>query len=265
MKALIWLLTWICKIAITCPRLVLAVFVGLAVTGFYLLPSVKVSTNLVAGVGDVSPVINLTVENSALFGEQDSLIVVLEFPEPPGEMRRVIIEGVGKSLSTLPNVRRVVYRFLDPDNEKQITRLFKHFLRGMNEQERESIKAIFTSQGMANALSRNRNRLFMVQNPDLSNRILEDPLELGQFVSQSINKRVGNVSLGDAYLFIASPDSTMYLIQITPAIASADIGKSRILLNRLNKRISKRLKEIIQTIPDGPKRFKDLKWHGVSP
>lgn len=226
------------------PRAVIALFILISVAGFGTIPFIVVSTNLLAGVGERNPVINLTRENTEFFGEQDSLIVVLEFPEPPGDGRLPFIQRLGDTISQIPGVRRVRYRLLDPDDSKQVEMLFRHFLLGMNREERDGIEKIFSPQGIKDALRRTRNRLFMAENPYVQRKLLEDPLELGQFVSRSMERRIGSISLGDLFLLIASPDSTLYLIQVTPEFSSSEIVKAKELVDRFKKLVPEKLAEL---------------------
>jgi len=261
MRLIVFLIMRICRLSVNWPRLTIAVFLALAVAGFSSMPMIKLSTNLVAGIGDSNSVIGLTQQNNTLFGEQDSLIVVLEFPEPPGEARLPFIKDLGEAVAKLPGVRRVRYRFLDPENYDQIGILFKHFLLGMNPREREQIEKILTRQGIHDALRRTRNRVFLSENPYVQKRLLEDPLELGQFVSEAVTTRVGSVSLGDIYLLIASPDSTAYLIQVTPDFPSTDILKGFHLMNLLRESIPKKIAELKGSMPGGNEKWDDLSWH----
>lgn len=260
MSAMRRILAAVCAISCAYPRCVIACFAVIAVAGFTALPRITISTNLIAGIGDTDPVIRVTQENSLLFGEQDSLIVVLQFPEPPGKARLPLIQGVAERIADIPGVRRVVYRFLDPEDPEQTGRMFRHFLLGMNESERQAIKSIFSSEGMTGALRRNRNRLFLAQHPYVRKRILDDPLELGQFVARSVQDRLGNVSLGDIYLLIASPDSTMFLIQVTPDFPSADIVKGKELVSEVNRVLPGTLKKLKESIPGAETRFEGLTW-----
>ncbi|MEW6113605.1 MAG: MMPL family transporter [Thermodesulfobacteriota bacterium] len=261
MKLLLWMLHGIRRVATAFPIATLTVFILLAAIGFYLMQFIDISTDLLAGVDDKEAVIRLTRENIDLFGEQDSVILVLEFPGPAGEIRKPFIEALGESLKKFSGVRRVVYRFLDPEDEQQIAQLFTHFLRGMNQRERQAIQGIFTPQGMADALRRNRNRLFLVQNPYLERRILEDPLELGQFVASSFTRRVGNISIGDIYLFIGSPDSSVFLIQVTPDFHSADVAKSRAFVDRLHESLPRVIEQVSASIEGDTSKLKGLKWY----
>ncbi|MDQ7782415.1 MAG: efflux RND transporter permease subunit [Desulfomonilaceae bacterium] len=261
MRLLIFLIMKICTLSVTWPRLIIVIFLSLAVAGFSAMPMIKLSTNLIEGLGDSKSVIRLTQENNEVFGEQDSLILVLEFPEPPGEDRLPFIKGLGESLADLPEIRRVRYRFLDPEDYDQIAILFKHFLLGMNPREREQIGTILSPQGIQDALRRTRNRVFLSEHPYIQKRLLEDPLELGRFVSESVTKRVGSVSLGDIYLLIASPDSTVYLIQITPDFPSTDILKGVTLIDRMRDAIPEKISELKGSLPGGNEKWGDLKWY----
>ncbi|MBI5248357.1 MAG: MMPL family transporter, partial [Desulfomonile tiedjei] len=247
MKLLTWLLRRIAYFSMDNPRAVIAAFILMAAAGFATIPLIVVSTNLLAGVGERNPVINLTKENTEFFGEQDSLIVVLEFPEPPGEGRLPFIRNLGETLGQIAGVRRVRYRLLDPDDSKQVEMLFKHFLLGMDQRERDEIRKIFSPQGINDAVRRTRNRLFMAENPYVQRKLLEDPLELGQFVSHSMERRIGSISLGDLFLLIASPDSTLYLIQVTPDFPSSEIVKAKELVERFQKAVPEKLAELNKT------------------
>lgn len=261
MRLLVSILLHICKLSVAWPRLTLAVFLALAVAGFTAMPMIKLSTNLVAGIGEADSVIGLTQENNKVFGEQDSLILVLEFPEPPGEARLPFIRGLGEAIEKLSGVRRVRYRFLDPEDYDQIAVLFKHFLLGMNARERQQIRRIMSPQGIGDALRRTRNRLFLSENPYIQKRILEDPLELGQFVAEAMRRRVGSVSLGDIYLLIASPDSTVFLVQITPDFPSTDILQGKRLMNELREMIPKEIAHLKKSLLGPEDRWDDLRWY----
>jgi predicted RND superfamily exporter protein len=261
MRLVVFTLLKICKLSLAFPRLTLVIFLLLAVAGFTAMPQIKLSTDLVAGIGEADPVIRLTQENNVIFGEQDSLILVLEFPEPPGAARLPFIKGLGEAVAQLPGVRRVRYRFLDPENYDQIALLFKHFLLGMNAREREQIRKILSVQGIDSALRRTRNRLFLAENPYIQKRLLEDPLELGQFVAQSVQQRVGSVSIGDYFLLIGSPDSTVYLVQITPDFSSTDILQGKQLMNRLREMLPRKISELKDSVPNGNEKWEDLNWY----
>ncbi len=148
MKLLSWLLNIICKISTRYPRSVVVIWILLSVVGFSLLPSLKISTDLISGVGKNNDVIKLTSENQKLFGEQDALILVLEFPEPPGEARRPFIQGLADMLSDLPEIERVIYRFLDPENPETMKTLYRNFLLGMTDKDRVKISAKLTPSGL---------------------------------------------------------------------------------------------------------------------
>jgi len=260
MQLLTLVLRRICRVSFDFPRTVVAIFLVLAVTGFSAMPLIKISNNLIAGVGQENPVIKLGSENSEIFGEQDSLIVAVEFPEPPGEDRLPFIKGLGDSIAKIPGVRRVRYRFLDPENNEEVRRLLKNFLLGMNQREQDQVRTIFSLQGISEAFRRNRNRLFLAEHPYLQQTILEDPLELGQFISDAMKKRVGAVSLGDMYLLIASPDSTVYLIQVTPLFPGTDIAQGRKLLERLRQVIPEKISGLLADLPDLKEKSQDLNW-----
>ncbi|MGO9119947.1 MAG: efflux RND transporter permease subunit [Desulfomonilaceae bacterium] len=260
MRLLIYVLLRICRFSTEFPRLVIAVFLAVSVAGFSTLPFLKISTDLIAGVGETNPVITLAKENTEIFGEEDAVILVLAFPEPPGAARLPFIKNIGDAIAQIPGVRRVRYQFVDPENEEQTTLLLKQFLLGMNEREREQIREILSIQGSKDALRRNTNRLFLAENPYLQKLILEDPLEIGHFIAESMKKRIGSVSLGDMYMLIASPDSTFYLVQVTPDFPSHDIVRGEELLNRLNELIPEKISSSIKTIPDIGPQFKGVKW-----
>ncbi len=240
--------------------MVISAFALLSVAGFASMPFIVVSANLMAGVGEANETINLTRENTEKFGEQDSLIVVLQFPSPPGENRLPFIRELGDSIGKLSGIKRVRYRLLNADDPKEVDRFFKHFLLGMNKREAEGIQRIFTPKGVEDALRRSRNRLFLADNPYVQEKILEDPLELGQFVSYSMERRIGTISLGDLYLLISGPDSTLFLIQATPEFPSSNIAKAKELVEKVRELIPKRVAELNAKfkLVDNPK---DLTWH----
>src|SRR5271157_564927 len=157
MRLLVYVLLRICKFAAEFPRLVIAVFLVISVVGFSTLPFLKISTDLIAGVGETNPVITLAKENTEIFGEEDAVILVLAFPEPPGAARLPFIKNIGDAIAQIPGVRRVRYQFVDPENEEQTMLLLKQFLLGMNEREREQIREILSIQGSKDALRRNTN------------------------------------------------------------------------------------------------------------
>jgi hypothetical protein len=239
----------------------MASFVALSIAGFCTVPFITVSSDIMAGVSRDNPDINLTLENTSIFGEQDALILVLEFPEPPGEIRLPFVRDLGESISKLPGVHRVRYRFMDPEDHEQAAQLLQRFLLGMNSSERKEIHRIFSLQGISDSLRRTRNRLFLTENTYLQERLLEDPVEIGQFVARSMEKRVGSLNLGDPYLLIASPDSTLYLIQITPEFPSTELARSKELIDLLNKVIPDKIAELTRTIPGIPERSRDIKWY----
>jgi hypothetical protein len=214
-----------------------------------------------AGIGDTNPLIKLSKENSEKFGEQDSLILVVEFPEPPGEERLPFIKELAEAVEKLPDIRRVRYRFLDPEDPRQVELLFKHFLLGMNPRERQEIQKIFKPEGISDAFRRTVNRLVLAASPYMQKKLLEDPLELGLFVSDSMRRRVGSVSLGDLYLLIASPDSTLYLIQITPAFPSTDVFRGKALISQLHTTVSEKTSSLLQSMPTLREKSKDLRWY----
>ncbi|HMK34584.1 MAG TPA: MMPL family transporter, partial [Desulfomonilaceae bacterium] len=261
MRLIVWLLLKIAGCSMAHPRLVISIFLVLSVAGFSSMPFLKLGTDLISGVGEKNPVISLTKENNEAFGEQDSLIVVVEFSQPPGEARLPFIRGIGQAIAELSSVRRVRYQFVDPDDAQQTTVLFKQFLLGMNDRERGEIANIFSEKGISDAIRRNTNRLFLTDNPYLQQHILTDPLEMAQFAAVSMKKRVGTVSLGDIYLLIASPDSTVYLIQVTPHFPSHDIVRGKELVDKLNEIIPAKIASLRKTIPGNEAQFADVKWH----
>lgn len=261
MPLIVRALRLILAISLTYPRLVIATFVILSIFGYSCAPKIVISSNLIAGVGDTNSIISINKENGEIFGEQDSLIVVLEFPEPPGSNRLEFVRQLGDAISNVEGVRRVRYRWLDPEDYEHVSMLFGHFLLGMNERERQQIQTILSPSGIEESVRRTRNRLFLVENPYLQTRILQDPLELGQFVSSSMERRVGAVSLGDTYLLIGSPDSTVYLIQVTPDFPSADIVKGKALMGKVREVIPNQIAMLSETIPVPGLKSGDLKWH----
>ena len=260
MRLLVFILLQISKLAITFPKLIIAIFVVLGAVGFATMPLINLSTDLSAGVGTADPIINITRENSQTFGEQDALIIVLEFSEPPGEARLPFIRDLGETVASLPGVRRVRYQFLDPEDPEKTNLLLKYFLLGMNQREQEEITRIFTSTSIKDSFRRNINRLFLTQNPYLQNRILDDPLELGRFVADSMTRRVGSLSLGDIYLLVASPDSTTYLIQVTPDYPSADLVHGKALIDLLQTTIPKRISDLKQKFSQTEGKPEEIKW-----
>jgi uncharacterized protein len=261
MRFLVLGLLQICRLSLNHPRAMIAAFVALSVAGFCAVPFITVSSDIMSGVGRDNPNIRLTLENSSIFGEQDALILVLEFPEPPGEIRLPFIRDLSEYLSQLPGIHRVRYRFMDPEDDEQAAQLLQRFLVGMNSSERQEIHRIFSVQGIADALRRTRNRLFLTENAYLQERLLEDPLEIGQFVARSMEKRVGSLNLGDPYLLIASPDSTLYLIQITPEFPSTEVGRGKELIDLLHNLIPDKISQLTKTIPGIPERSRDIKWY----
>jgi len=240
---------------------VIAVFALLGAAGFATMPLIIMSSNPLAGIGETNSLIKLSKENSEKFGEQDSLILVVEFPEPPGEERLPFMKELAEAIEKMPDIRRVRYRFLDPENPEQVSVLFKHFLLGMNPRERQEIQKIFTPEGVSDAFRRTVNRLVLAASPYMQKRLLEDPLELGLFVSDSMRRRVGSVSLGDLYLLIASPDSTLYLIQITPDFPSTDVARGKALMGRFHEAVPKKINSLLQSMPTLREKSKDLRWY----
>ena len=133
MRVLVYILLQICKLSVAFPRTVICVFLVVGAAGFSVMPFITTSTNLLAGFGETNPAIRLTLENGRIFGERDSLIVVLEFPEPPGEERLPFIAALGESIARLPGVRQVRYRYVDPEDDAETTRLLKSFVQCMTE------------------------------------------------------------------------------------------------------------------------------------
>jgi uncharacterized protein len=260
MRFIVFVLLQISELSRNHPRLMISLFLLLAIAGFAAVPFLTMETDLISGVGGEQGAVALTKQNNDMFGEQDSLIIVLEFAESPGEVRLPFIKGLGEAVARIPGVRRVRYQFLDADDETQTTTLFRQFLAGMNDKERAQILSMLSPEGVREALRRNINRLFLTHNPYIQKHILEDPLELGQFASESMTKRVGSLSLGDLFLLIASPDSTLYLIQITPEFASHDIAPGKELMEKLNEAIPKEIASLKKSIPNAGDQFKDLKW-----
>lgn len=261
MKLLSWLLNIIYKISTRCPRGVVLIWLIISVVGFSLLPSLRISTDLISGVGKNNEVIKLTSENQKLFGEQDALILALEFPEPPGEARRPFIQGLADMLSDLPEIDRVIYRFLDPENPDTMKSLYRNFLLGMTHKDRVKISHKLTPSGLKGAVRRNQNRLFLAENPYLQNRIMDDPMEFSMIISESMKEKVGQVSLGDPYLFLASPDGATFLIHMTPSFPSSDVALSRGAVKKLSSVIPKRINELMEVIPGAKSKFDGLKWH----
>ena len=259
MKWLVLALKMIAQLSMNHPRVVIGVSVVISALGFASMPWIVASTNLLAGVGKSNAVINLTKENNQYFGDRESLVLVLDFPEPPGRSRLEFIQGLGESLAKVPGIERVRYRLIDPDDRQEVETLFKHFLLGMGSKERQGIQEILSPRGVKDAFRITRNHLILLENSHLEKQLLEDPLELSAFVARSMEKQTGPIGMGDPYLLIASPDSTMYLIQIAPNFPSSDIVRARELVKRLEKFIPKKIKELndkIHVIKD----LKELKW-----
>ncbi len=260
MSLVVRVLQLILSISLRFPRLVILTFILLSILGYSCAPKIVISSNLIAGVGETNSVITVNKENSEIFGEQDSLIIVLEFPEPPGENRLQFVQKLADSVSGMQGVRRVRYRWLDPDDHKHVAMLFSHFLLGMNERERRHVKHILSPSGVQESIRRTVNRLFLVENPYLQQRILQDPLELGQFVSSSMERRVGALSLGDTYLLIGSPDATIYLIQVTPDFPSADIVRGKALIQSIKNLIPEEIKKLSRDISVPGAGSGELNW-----
>ncbi|MCX5872142.1 MAG: MMPL family transporter [Deltaproteobacteria bacterium] len=260
MKVLVFILNRICKLSVSYPYIIVAVFTALGIAGFWCMPRIVISTDLISGIGETDSIITLSKQNNDIFGEQDSLIVALEFPEAPGSDRLKILSELGEAIGQLTGVRRVRYRWLDPTDKEQTKGLFKNFLLGMNERERKQVQKIFSPQGIKDAVRRNVNHLFLVENSYLQDRLLEDPLELGQFVSRAMEKRLGSISLTDIFLLISSPDSTVFLIQVTPTFPSPDIVQGKQLMNALVKLIPEKMQTLASQNQTIKEKFKDLKW-----
>ncbi len=241
------------------PRLVIAVFLTTGIAGFATMPMLKISTDLLAGVGDTNPTIRLTKQNDQIFGEQDALIVVLEFPEPPGGARLPFIRGLAKAIEHVPGVRRVRYQFVDPDDKEFVTMLFKQFLLGMNDKERNQFRRVVGVDNVGQAIRRNVNRLFLLEDASLEEKILEDPLELAQFVAKSMEQRVGSLTLMDSNFLIASPDRTMYLIQVTPEFPSHDMALGKKLVDHVRSLIPAEISRLTQEVPG--QVFRDVRWY----
>lgn len=259
MKWLVLILKRIAQLSMNHPRLVIGVSIVISALGFASMPWIVASTNLLAGVGKSNSVINLTKENNQYFGDRESLVLVLDFPEPPGRSRLEFIQGLGESLAKVPGIERVRYRLIDPNNRKDVETLFEHFLLGMGSKERQGIQKILSPQGVKDAFRITRNHLILLENSHLEKQLVEDPLELSNFVARSMEKQTGPIGMGDPYLLIASPDSTLYLIQIAPSFPSSNIVKARELIERLDKLIPQKIKELNEKI-HVVKDLKDLKW-----
>ncbi len=259
MKWLVLVLRKIAQLSMNHPRVVIGVSVVISALGFASMPWIVTSTNLLAGVGKSNEVINLTKENNQYFGEQESLVLVLDFPEPPGRSRLDFIQDLGESIAKTPGVERVRYRLIDPDDRKEVETLFKHFLLGMEPKERKGILEILSPQGVKDAFRITRNHLILLENSHIEKQLLSDPLELSNFVAHSMEKQTGPIGIGDPYLLISSPDSMLYLIQISPTFPSSDIVKARELVDRLEKFIPQKIKELNEKV-HVVKDVKDLKW-----
>ncbi|MFH0823327.1 MAG: MMPL family transporter, partial [Pseudomonadota bacterium] len=194
------------------------------------------------------------------FGEQDSLILVLEFPKPPGEGRLPFIRGIAEELSKLEGIRRVRYRFLDLEDPESASRLLRHFLLGMDNDQLLGIRNIFSPDHVPGAVRRNTNRLFLTGSPYLQSRILDDPLELSQFISESVRKKIGALSLGDMYLLIASPAGTDFLVQMTPTFPSWEIVRGKKLLKDLERVVPESIGRLAASVPGLVKSSDQVKW-----
>jgi len=98
MKWLVLILKKIAQLSMNHPRLVIGVSIVISALGFASMPWIVASTNLLAGVGKSNSVINLTKENNQYFGDRESLVLVLDFPEPPGRSRLEFIQVLEKVL-----------------------------------------------------------------------------------------------------------------------------------------------------------------------
>ncbi|MDQ1240450.1 MAG: uncharacterized protein QG577_2636, partial [Thermodesulfobacteriota bacterium] len=250
----------VARASYTHPKKVIALFGFLAVLGFSAMPYIVISPNLMAGVGQDSPVIRLARESIEIFGEQDSLIVVVEFPEPPGQERLAFMRGLEQLIAGIPRVRHVRSQFLDVQDGKHIESVLQNFFLGLNERERNAVGNIFSQRGLEEALSRNRSRLFLAEDPLIQKQILEDPFELGHFVLNAMKKRLGAVSLGDMFLLIGSPDSTVYLVQVTPDFPSSDISKGRELINLLKESIPQEISRLLDHMPELGRYRDEIRW-----
>jgi len=254
------MLIWIAGLSCAHPRTIISLFVFAAIAGFTAMPFIKISTDLTAGVAEDNPVIKLAWECLQTFGEQDSLIVVIQFPEPPGPERLPFLRGLEQSVAAIPGVHRARCQFLDPQDKTHVEALLTNFLLGLNEKEKEHIQVLFREQHLKDALKRTRNRLFLIEDPDVKQKILEDPLELGHFVSEAMRKRLGSVSLNDMFLLISSPDSTVFLIQVTPTFPSSDITRARVLIDELKKSLPREISTLLDQMPGLARHSADIKW-----
>ena len=244
MKLLLFLLRKIARFSMNYPRSVVVTSLVISALGFATMPWIVTSTNLLAGVGKSNAVINLTKENTQHFGENESLVLVLEFPEPPGRTRLQFVQGLSEIIAKLPGVNRVRYRIIDPDDRNEVETLFKHFLLGMGEKERDEIQSILSPNGVRDSFRRTRNHLILLENAYLQKQLLSDPLELSSFVARSMEKQTGPIGVGDPYLLISSPDATLYLIQIVPYSPSSDIVKAKDLVESLHKIIPDEIEKL---------------------
>ncbi len=80
-------------------------------------------------------------------------------------------------------------------------------------------------------------------------------------ISESMKEKVGQVSLGDPYLFLSSPDGATFLIHMTPSFPSSDVALSRGVAKKLGEVIPKRINELMEVIPGAKSKFEGLKWH----
>ncbi|MGC8659646.1 MAG: efflux RND transporter permease subunit [Desulfomonilaceae bacterium] len=259
MKWLVLVLKKIAQFSLSHPWFVIVASIIISALGFGSMPWLVTSTNLLAGVGKANPVINLTRENNEHFGDRESLALVLDFPEPPGKSRLEFIEGLANRLSKISGIVRVRYRLINPDDRREVETLFQHFLLGMDSRERLGIQKILSPEGVKDAFRITRNHLILLENSHLKKQLMSDPLGLSNFVAHSMEKQTGPIGLGDPFLLIASPDSTLYLIQIAPNFPSSDIVKARELMEKLHKVIPETIRELnakVHVVKD----LKDLKW-----
>lgn len=178
MTALVRILEIIWRFSAAFPRLVILVFVLLGIAGFSTMPFIKVGASLMSGLGQGFPNTSLTLEHTELFGDQDALTVLLEFPESPGKERLSIIRDLAKALETLPGVRNIRYRLADPEDENETKRIYSRFLLGMDSQVRQEVADMFSLPGIENSFERTRNRLWLTHDSDQQQKILADPTGL---------------------------------------------------------------------------------------
>jgi len=129
----------------------------------------------------------MLLELIELFGDQRSLYIAIELPEPPGESFVKVISGVSEDLAKIPGVKLVGYRFFDPDDTDQVNDLRKNFLLGMNGDQRRDLALLLDPQGIKETFKKNLNFLWTYQNthPILFQRVLRDPVGLDRFMWES--------------------------------------------------------------------------------